>query len=193
MNDTMTATLAERLDRLERINRRWRRLALLAFAGLGGAVLAGLTVPGASARGVEPALPWPRQAAETVEAQQFVLRDKSGITRAMLAMSGDGLPLLVFLDPQERVRAVLGQQELSLSGDRDTAVKLFVNPDGRPALRLEKDGKLRAVLGMTTEGILALGLYDRDGKGRALLDVDAHGSPGLSLFDKAGRLTWSAR
>jgi hypothetical protein len=155
--------------------------------------VAGITIPGASARGTEPPLPMPRQTADRIEAQQFVLRDKSGATRAMLTMSGDGMPVLALLDAADRVRAVFSQQELTLSGTQDTSVRLFVNPDGRPALRLEKDGKLRAVLGMTTDGVLALGLYDRDGKGRALLDVDAQGAPGLSLFDRAGRITWSAR
>jgi hypothetical protein len=191
MSDPATA-LVMRLDRLERAYRRWR-LATLALAGLAAAVLAGLGVPGAAARGTEPALAWPRRAADTVEAQQFVLRDKSGLPRAMLAMSGDGLPILVLLDEREQVRAVLSQNEVTLSGERDTSVRLFVNPDGRPALRMEKDGKLRAVLGMTSDGILAFGLYDREGKGRALLDVDAQGSPGFSLFDKSGRVTWTAR
>lgn len=84
-------------------------------------------------------------------------------------------------------------EHLFLSGDDGgSAVKLLVNPGGTPALRLEKDGRLRAVLGMTGDGTLALGFYGQDGKGRALLDVGVDGSPGLTLFTKTGKVAWSA-
>ncbi len=194
MIEPTTAELTRRVERLERENRRWRRLAVLGLAGVAAAVAAGQTVPWATAKGVELPLPMPRKAPDVVEAQQFVLRDKSGVMRATLAISHEGAPVLVLLDENERTRAALAQSELLLSGgESGTGVKLFVNPDGRPALRLEQNGKLRAVLGTTVDGILAFGLYDRDGQGRALLNLEADGSPGLTLFSKSGKVTWSAR
>lgn len=192
MNDAKLADLARRLERLETANRRWKRLGMLSLAGLATVLAMSQGVPRAVATAPEPPLPLPRKAADVVEAHQFVLRDKSGVIRATLAMSKDGEPVLMFLDPDERIRAVLAQSELHLSGaNSSTAVKVIVNADGRPALRLEKDGKLRAVLGMTADGVLALGLYDQEGKGRALLDVSADGSPGLALFNQSGKVTWS--
>jgi hypothetical protein len=191
VDDTRAIRLEARLSRLERDNRRWK-LATVMGGALALAALLGSTLPSAVAKGFEPGAP--RFAGSgVVEAQRFVLRDASGHTRASLAVSDDGVPLLLFLDRHGEPRGGLGPKHLLLSSDDgESAVKLLMNPGGTPAVRLEKDGRLRAVLGMTGDGTLALGFYGQDGKGRALLDVGLDGSPGLTLFTKSGKVAWSA-
>jgi len=192
VEDTRAIGLEARVSRLERENRRWR-LAAAAMAALALAWLAGQRLPSAVAKGID--LPALRAGlgSSVVEAQRFVLRDASGQPRASLAVSDDGMPLLMFLDKDGEARGVLGPKHLVLSSDDgSSAVRLLVNPGGTPAVRLEKDGRLRAVLGMTGDGTLALGFYGHDGKGGALLDVGADGSPGLTLFSRSGKVAWSA-
>lgn len=184
--------LEARVRRLEREARRWRRLAALGAVLALAAVLA-QGLPTAVARGVDPPAARPGLAPARVEAGEFVLRDPSGAARATLALAADGAPVLRFLDRAGAVRAVLAPTHLVLSGEEPgNAVKLLVNPGGTPALRLERDGRLRAVLGMAGDGTLALGFYGDDGGGRALLDVRADGAPGLTLFTKGGKVAWSA-
>jgi hypothetical protein len=187
-----TRDLEERLSRLERENRRWKWLAAagpaLALAGL-----LGQSLPSAGAIGQDPPAARPAPTSSVVEAERFVLRDPSGAPRATLAMGKDGAPIFRFLDRDGATRAVLAPSQLALSGQEPgSAVKLLVTRDSLPALRLEKDGRLRAVLGMAGDGTLALGFYGDDGQGRALLDLGANGAPGLTLFDPRGKVTWSA-
>lgn len=192
MKDGSAHDLQARVARLEREGRRWRLAAAIGPVALAVAALLGQTLPSAVAKGVDTGPLRPAGAPGVVEAQRFVLRDPSGAARATLATTDEGVPLLVFMDREGEPRAILGQKQVYLSDEGgSSAVKLLVNPGGTPALRLEKDGRLRAVLGMTTEGTLALGFYGQDGKGRALLDVGADGSPGLTLFGKTGKVAWS--
>ena len=184
--------LQARVARLERDGARWRLAALAGPLAVAAVALAGQALPSAAAKGVDGSPVRPSVPPGVVEAQRFVLRDASGAARATLGTTDEGLPLLVFLDRDGEARAILGQTQLSLSDERGSAVKLLVNPGGTPALRLEKDRRLRAVLGMTSEGTLALGFYGQDGTGRALLDVGADGSPGLTLFAAGGKVAWSA-
>lgn len=182
-----------RLSRLERELRRWKLAATLGPVALVIVAVTGSALPLAGARGLEAPPPRPGAAPAVVEAQRFVLRDAAGAARLTLGLADDGTAMLTFLDRDGEPRAALGPRHLYLSGDDPaTAVKLLVTPGGTPALRLEKDGRLRAVLGMATDGTLALGFYGQDGKGRALMDVAADGSPGLTLFHKSGKVAWSA-
>jgi hypothetical protein len=185
--------LEVRLTRLERELRRWRLLAALGPLALGIATVAGLALPAVGARLPDTPGIRPGTAAEVVEAHRFVLRDPDGRARATLALADDGIPRLSFLDGDGEARSALGPRHLYLAGDDGVAaIKLFVNQGGTPALRLEQAGRLRAVLGMTTDGTLALGFYGQDGKGRALLDVGSDGAPGLTLFHASGKVVWSA-
>jgi hypothetical protein len=162
------------------------------LAALALVALVGQTLPPAIAKGSDPLTLRPI-GTSVVEAERFVLRDPGGRPRATMAVAEDGTPLLIFLDRDGEARGVVGPKHLVLSSDDGASVaRLLVNPAGTPALRLEKDGRLRAVLGMSGDGTLALGFYGQDGKGRALLDVGADGSPGLTLFSKAGTIAWSA-
>jgi hypothetical protein len=187
-----TSDLDVRLSRLERENRRWKRLAAvgpaLALVALLGQAL---TTAGAIGHDSPGARPAPTRA--VVEAERFVLRDASGVARASLSMARDGEPLFLLLDRDGAARAALAPSHLVLAGEEPgTAVKLLVNRGGTPALRVEKAGRLRAILGMAGDGTLALGFYGEDGQGRALLDVAANGAPGLTLFNPGGKVVWSA-
>jgi hypothetical protein len=187
-----TSDVEGRLSRLERENRRWKWLAAVGPA-LALAGLLGQSLPSAGAIGQDTPGARPVPTASVVEAQRFVLRDPSGTPRATLAMGADGAPFFHFLDRDGAIRAVLAPSHLVLSGQEPgSAVKLLVTRGGLPALRLEKDGRLRAILGMAGDGTLALGFYGDDGNGRALLDLSAKGAPGLTLFDPGGKVTWSA-
>ncbi len=184
--------LDARMRVLEREVRRWR-VAAVAGPAVALVALAGGVLPTEGAKGLEAPPGRPLSSAAEVAAERFVLRDPSGTVRATLGLMGDGNPVLTFLDRNGAPRAALTPSQLSLSGeDAATAAKLLVTPGGTPALRLEKDGRLRAVLGMANDGTLALGFYGQDGKGRALLDVAVDGSPGLTLFNKSGKVAWSA-
>jgi hypothetical protein len=181
-----------RLGRLERENRRWRRLATTAMA-LVVVALMGQALSSAIAKGHDSPGSRPNLLPSVIEAQQFVLRDASGVARAHLRMGADGTPALLFLDRDGTPRTVLAPSHLVLSGEEPgTAAQLVVNRGGTPALRIEKLGRLRAVLGMASDGTLALGFYGEDGKGRALLDVGAAGAAGLTLFTPGGKVAWSA-
>jgi hypothetical protein len=185
--------LETRLSRLEREVRRWRRLAALAPLTLVVATVAGLALPAVGGRPTDGPVIRPQTVGDVVEARRFVLRDTEGRTRATLAVADDGIPRLSFVDADGETRAALGPRHLYLAGeDGGAAIKLFVNQGGTPALRLEQAGRLRAVLGMTADGTLALGFYGQDGKGRALLDVGSNGAPGLTLFHASGKIAWSA-
>jgi hypothetical protein len=187
-----TRDLEVRLSRLERENRRWKWLAALgpAVALVG---LLGQMIPSAGAIGHDSPAARPTVSPAVVEAERFVLRDARGTPRASLAMGADGSPVFHFFDRDGATRTVLAPSHLVLSGEEPgSAVKLLVNRGGLPALRLEKNGRLRAVLGMAGDGTLALGFYGDDGQGRALLDVNAGGAPGLTLFSRGGKVAWSA-
>jgi hypothetical protein len=185
--------LDARVTRLECEVRRWRLAALVVPAALAAAALGGPALPTAGAKAVEPAPGRLPVGSGEVVAERFVLRDAGGTTRALLGPGPEGEPTLILLDRFGVSRAVIGPSQLSLSGiDGGTAARLLVTPGGAPALRLEKDGRLRAVLGMTADGTLALGFYGQDGTGRALLDVGKDGPPGLTLFHRSGKVAWSA-
>ena len=51
---------------------------------------------------------------------------------------------------------------------------------------LDKDGKTRASLGLSTAGESALNLFDREEKIRVQLQVTEEGPPGWGLFDEEG-------
>jgi hypothetical protein len=192
MEQRRTSDLEGRVSRLERENRRWKRLAAVGPA-LALVALLGQALPSAGARGHDSPGARPALTPTVIEAERFVLRDARGAARASLSMAADGEPLLLFLDRDGAARTVLAPSHLVLSGEEPgTTVKLLVNRGGTPALRLEKEGRLRAVLGMAGDGTLALGFYGDDGKGRALLDVGADGAPGLTLFTRSGKVAWSA-
>jgi len=142
--------------RLARGYRRWRGLAAGALACLGA-----VTMAGAASR-----------LAQTMEAEEFVLRDKEGAARAALAVRPDGTAGLGLFDGEGRVRL-----SFDMSKEHSPGVNLY-----------DASGKLRSALAIRPDGTPGLGLFDKDGKARLSLDIAGDGSPGVNLYDRSGAL-----
>jgi len=151
-------------------------------------------------------------APKVIRANEFILEDENGKTRAVLGMS-NGAPVLSLVDENGELLAMLAVSKdgpmLSLC-DENGKIRagLSVSKDG-PALGLyDKNGKTRAklvesVLGLIDEnenpramlrvsnGGSGLGLYDEKGKTRAGLTVLKDG-PQLFLSDENGNMIWQA-
>ena len=146
-------SIEERVARLERQNRRLKQGLAAVVLVVAGAVIMGAT----KQTGL----------GETIEAQAFVVKDKSGKIRALLGVSKSSEPTLQFYDKDGKWRAILG-----------------VNKDAEPTLQFyDKDGKRRAALGVTKDDESTLRLLDKDGKQRANLGVTKNGATFLSLLD----------
>ena len=148
--------LIERLQKLEKQN-RWMKNVVLAVLGLVGCLfLMAQTLP----------------AGGTIEAQEFVLRDKDGNVRARLGMNVAG-PNLSLYDPTgiDRVGLVAGEDGPVL------------------ALRSGKD-KIQVQLAVM-HGIPWLSLFDVTEKERATLVVNDVKGPLLTLYDAKGKVVFS--
>jgi hypothetical protein len=179
------AILGRRIDALERENAGLRQKMRLGLIGLGGlfmitTVLAVLSAP----RGLG--------VAESLQANQFVLRDQSGLIRGIWEMERDAGPRLVLRDGDGRERVRLstlrdGSPGVTL-GDRDgrPRVVLGLLPDGSTNLVFaDGAGVTRAVLGHSSTEATTLVLADRDGYTRAGLVVDPDGDGSLTLYETA--------
>lgn len=115
MNEPTIDNLVQRLDRVERENRRWKRAGTTVLAALAALVLMGQAKPD--------------KVAEVVEAEKFVLRDKTGKLRATLAIAADGVVSLSLTGTTEKPGAVL-------AAARDGASTLILyNKDGNVLFR----------------------------------------------------------
>jgi hypothetical protein len=164
--DQSTGDLIKRLSRLEsqqvRLQRSNRHLRMMTGAMM---LLCGAVVAMGQASSVVP---------DTVEAQQFLLRDSSGKLRGAMGVLSDGAVGLNFSDPSGRTRLTL-----------DLAA------DGTPGLDLyDQDGKVRATVALGDSGQPGLGLYGPDGHLRTSLDVPSGKTPGLAFYKDDGKPAW---
>lgn len=175
-----------RLETVERENRRLRRLSGVLLAGL--AILLGLT---AALLAV-----YARQAgatADVVQAQRFVLRDDSGLIRAVLGVQPDGSTRFALQDRDGRPRL---QLTLLADGSPGVALKdregrnravLALPPDEMAQIVFaDRDGNNRASLGLSGDHGSTLMLADPTGEPRAFLAVGVDGTPSLLLYERAG-------
>ncbi len=191
--------LSDRLARVEREHRRLRRLGAAAVVGLAAVVLLGQAAPDT--------------VAQTIEAQQFVLRDPSGRIRAVLHVRADGLPQLDFRDAAGTLRVSLGvfgemaalrltdakgkggailrthqdnRPGLTFMDGTDTRrMTLFLSHNGSSTLAFSDSRRAsRLVLNSIENGPMGLFFYDAGGRLRSLLDVEPDGSPALAFFDE---------
>ena len=137
--------LEARLTRLERQN-RWLWLGLVVM--LAGA-LAQVTVGQAAS------------APRTLEAEQFLVRDASGRTLALLGADAAGNAALAFNDAGGKTRAALGLKSDGTSG-------LMLN---------DQRGDKRASLSTQSSGKAGLSLFDDQGKIRAGIALNERGIP----------------
>ena len=113
---------------------------------------------------------------DTVEAQQFLLRDSSGKLRGSMGVLSDGAVGLNLSDPAGRTR-----------------VTVDLASNGTPGLDLyDQDGKIRATMALGDSGQPGVGLYGPDGHLRTSLDVPAKKIPGLAFYKDDGKPAWGA-
>jgi len=110
---------------------------------------------------------------KVIRANQFVLEDANGKTRAVLDVDKDGVPGLYLYDDNGTPRAMLGV------GNYGSVLAMF-----------DQNGKNRVSLAVSNDGT-SLRLSDDKGKPRARLTVGNDGVPGLALLYENGVNIWS--
>jgi hypothetical protein len=111
---------------------------------------------------------------ETVEAQQFLLRDSTGKLRGAMGVLSDGAVGLNLSDPSGRTRVTV-----DLASNGSPGVDLY-----------DQDGKVRATMALGDAGDPGLGLYGPNGNLRTSLDVPAGKTPGLAFYKDDGKPAW---
>ena len=156
----------KRLEKLERElfaekrRNRWLLAAVgLGLVGVGLAWTLATTTATAQGASIGP---------KVIRANQFILEDETGTTRAALQVGKGGSGLSLY-DENGKLRAMVG-----------------VVKDGPGLTLFDENGKRRVMLGEYKNGPI-LGLFDENGKGRVSLDVTKNG-PGLELFDENGKV-----
>ena len=169
---TQRLDLVQRVERLERQNRRFKRAAAAAALAVVAVVAMGQAAPRIS----------------TVEAQRFVLKDKSGKIRAVLGEGADNEIGLLVYDGKQRPRAMIAVDDNDLPVVRvsDDAGKERVVVDSISGVRIEGNGP-RVVLGVQSGNEPALQLIDKDGWTRATLTLtNTNTAPILKFLDPRG-------
>ncbi|MGA9720826.1 MAG: hypothetical protein WBQ86_00095 [Candidatus Binatus sp.] len=113
---------------------------------------------------------------DTMEAQQFLLRDSTGKLRGAIGVTSDGAVGFNLEDSSGRTRMTL-----------DLAA------DGSPGLDFfDQDGKMRETVALGPAGDPGLGLYGEKGHLRTALDIPQAKTPGLAFYDHDGKPSWGA-
>ena len=110
---------------------------------------------------------------KVIRANQFILEDDNGKTRAVLDVGKDGVPGFYLYDENATPRAMLG-----------------VTNYGAMLALCDKKGKTVASLAVSDDGT-SLRLSDDNGKPRLRVDVGKDGVPGLTLLYANGVKIWS--
>src|ERR1700722_3431653 len=165
--DQSTGELIERLSRLEsqqvKLQRSNKHLRMMTGAML---LLCGALFTMAQTSTVT----------DTVEAQQFLLRDSTGKLRGSMGVLSDGAVGLNLSDPNGRTRVTL-----DLASNGTPGVDLY-----------DQNGKERATIALGDAGQPGLGLYGPDGHLRTSLDIPAKKIPGLAFYKDDGKPAWGA-
>ena len=115
----------------------------------------------------------PNDEPKVIRANQFILEDDNGKTRAVLDVGKDGVPGFYLYDENATPRAMLG-----------------VTNYGAMLALCDKNGKTVASLAVSDDGT-SLRLSDDNGKPRLRVDVGKDGVPGLTLLYANGVKIWS--
>ena len=162
MADLQTAEITKRLQNLERQNFRYRLtgagVALFAFA----AFLMGQSKP---------------NVASVVEAQSFVLRDKSGNLRGTFAVdSKTDASTLVLADQSGKIRA-----EFKVANDGNAGIA-FGDANGQP----------RLIMGLKDAASPDMGFADSQGNLRIGIGLDPDELPAIVMYDEKRNIVWRA-
>jgi hypothetical protein len=168
----MTETeLAERLERLERAHRQLKGFALAALA------LATALVT------IYAAQPAPN----IITAQEFVVKDSSGKTRASFGMVDKGPnPSLILFESSGRASILLPTGFRVLDSKEAVPVVELVAEDDDSSLTLRRASSAEHARLSVYEGSPGLWLYDGTGKERAAIDL-LKGKPFLGFSDATGK------
>ena len=162
--------LMHRLEAAEREIRRSRRLSV--FALVAAAAVLGLA---AALVVVYARAGFPGTILESVEAQNFVLRDGRGTIRGILGLTSLGEPRLLLKDRTGRDRVTVALME-----------------DGSAGLILADSlGHSRTVLGLLADETATITFADRNGRTRTVLGLAPDESSTLLFADRGG-MTQSA-
>jgi len=110
---------------------------------------------------------------KVVRANQFVLEDANGKTRALLDVDKEGVPGLYLYDENATPRVMLG-----------------VGTYGSVLAMFDRNGKNRVSLAVSND-VSSLRLSDGNGKPRVRVTVGEDGVPGLELLYGDGVQIWS--
>lgn len=164
--DQSTGELIERLSRLEsqqaKLQRSNRHMRIMTGAML---LVCGALFTMAQTSSTVP---------DTVEAQQFLLRDSTGKLRGAMGVLPDGAVGLNLSDTNGRTRITV---DLASSGT--PGVDLY-----------DQDGKVRATMALGEAGQPGLGLYGPNGHLRTSLDVPGGKTAGLAFYKDDGQPAW---
>jgi hypothetical protein len=161
-----TGELIKRLSRLElqqaKLQRSNKHLRMMTCAVV---LLCGALLTMAETNSAVP---------DTLEAQQFLLRDSTGKLRGAMGVTSDGAVGLNLSDPSGRTRVTV-----DLASNGTPGVDLY-----------DQDGKVRATMALGDAGQPGLGLYGPNGHLRTSLDVPAPKTPGLAFYKDDGQPAW---
>jgi hypothetical protein len=164
--DESTGELLKRLSRLElqqaKLQRSNKHLRMMTGAVV---LLCGALITMGQTSSVVP---------DTVEAQQFLLRDSSGKLRGSMGVLADGAVGLNLSDPDGRTRVTV-----DLASNGTPGVDLY-----------DQNGKVRATMALGDDGDPGVGLYGAKGHLRTSLDVPAGKTPGLAFYKDDGQPAW---
>jgi len=169
--------LMHRLTSAEREIRRSRRLSVIALVA--AAAVLGLA---AALVIVYARAGFPGTIQESVEAQNFVLRDGRGSIRGVLGLTSLGEPRLVLKDEAGRDRATVALMEdgsvgliLADSLGQSRAVLGLLADETATVTFADRNGRTRTVLGLAPDESSTLVFADRVGMTQSALGIDARG------------------
>lgn len=176
--------LSNRVAQLERQNRAFKK-------GIGAiALLLIVVVVSGQALPQEP----PRAAptGRTIEAEKFILKDRSGAVRGEWKVEPDGTVGLLLHDGAGKGRGTWfvhpdGSTDLSLTNlDGKAGITLVSHLDGRMGIFLRDErGMVRSSWAAAKDGVTYFSMSDQGGKSRGIWIVDPDGGVTLSLADKS--------
>ena len=187
MDASTLATVMERLEQLEQSNRRLKSLAACALLALAAGAVMGQARP----------LP------QSIEAQEFVVKDASGAVRARLGAGAAGASLNLSHEAGRATLMVSGTKtqgaHLSLA-DATGKIKglLLLNQETAGVYLSPVDAtgpprSPRVVFEVQTTGTGGFAVYDRNGQTRALMGaITGDGTSVGVVQDKDGTVVWKA-
>ncbi|MDX2039456.1 MAG: hypothetical protein SFX72_22625 [Isosphaeraceae bacterium] len=173
---TEQCTVEERIERLEAASRRlraWTGILSLTVVLLGGEALR------AGGR------------AKQVVAEEFLVKDGSGVVRGRFGLRPDGLPEMAIHDEKGQLRAALHMYcdrgaALTFNDHGDTPLNLESPGDGSVAIRMrDGGGRTSSTLFMSSTGTAGLS-FDHE-KSSVLLGVNPNLHEGVVVTDDEGR------